>query len=84
MIPLRNALIELGGPQPPSPIQCNNSTAMAVGMSMTNCNLIPRKSKSWNLLSSDATKCTNHIPRKDSIPHLSQFNGPSRDRSLPE
>ena len=45
MIPLRNALIEMGWPQPPSPIQCDNSTAVG----MTNCTLIPRKSKSWDL-----------------------------------
>lgn len=45
MIPLRHALIEMGWPQPPSPIQCDNSTAVG----MTNCTLIPRKSKSWDL-----------------------------------
>ncbi len=45
MIPLRNALIEMGWPQPPSPIQCDNSTAVG----MTNSTLIPRKSKSWDL-----------------------------------
>ena len=30
MIPLRNTLLEMGWPQPPSPVQCNNSTATGV------------------------------------------------------
>ena len=29
-IPLRNTLIEMGWPQPPSPVQCDNSTATGV------------------------------------------------------
>ena len=30
MVPLRNTLMEMGWPQSPSPIQCNNSTAISV------------------------------------------------------
>ena len=30
MIPLRNTLIKMGWPQPPSPVQCDNSTATGV------------------------------------------------------
>ena len=30
MIPLRKTLIEMGWPQPPSPVQCDNSTATGV------------------------------------------------------
>ena len=30
MIPLRNTLLEMGWPQPPSPVQCDNSTATGV------------------------------------------------------
>ena len=30
MISLRNTLIEMGWPQPPSPVQCDNSTATGV------------------------------------------------------
>ena len=30
MVPLRNALMEMGWPQPPSPVQCDNSTAIGV------------------------------------------------------
>ena len=45
MIPLRNALNAMGWKQPPSPIQCDNSTAVGV----TNATLVPRKSKAWDL-----------------------------------
>ena len=45
MVPLRNALEAMGWKQPPSPIQCDNSTAVG----MTNSTLVPRKSKSWDL-----------------------------------
>ena len=30
MVPLRNTLMGMGWPQPPSPVQCNNSTAIGV------------------------------------------------------
>ena len=30
MIPLRNTLIDMVWPQPPSPVQCDNSTATGV------------------------------------------------------
>ena len=30
MIPLRNTLLEMGWPQPPPPVQCDNSTATGV------------------------------------------------------
>jgi len=39
MVPLRNALDAMGWKQPPSPIQCDNSTAVGV----TNVTLVPRK-----------------------------------------
>ena len=45
MVPLRNNLTEMGWKNPPSPLQSDNSTAVG----MTNCTLIPRKSKSWDL-----------------------------------
>ena len=45
MVPLRHTLTEMGWKQPPSPLQSDNSTAVG----MTNCTLIPRKSKLWDL-----------------------------------
>ena len=45
MVPLWHTLIEMGWKQPPSPIQSDNSNAVG----MTNCTLIPRKSKTWDL-----------------------------------
>ena len=45
MVPLRHTLPEMDWKQPPSPLQSDNSTAVG----MTNCTLIPRKSKSWDL-----------------------------------
>ena len=45
MVPLRHTLTKMGWKQPPSPQQSDNSTAFG----MTNCTLIPRKSKSWDL-----------------------------------
>ena len=45
MIPLRHTLTEMGRKQPPLPVQSNNSTAVG----MTNCTLIPRISKYWDL-----------------------------------
>ena len=45
VVPLRQSLIEMGWPQPKSPIQCYNS--MAVGVS--NETIIPRKTKSMDM-----------------------------------
>jgi hypothetical protein len=45
MVPLRQSLIEMGWPQPRSPIQCDNSTAVGV----TNQTIIPRKTKSMDM-----------------------------------
>ena len=45
MVPVRHTLNEMGWHQPPSPIQCDKSTAVG----MTNSKLVPRKSKSWDL-----------------------------------
>ena len=45
MVPLRHTLTEMGRKQPPLPVQSNNSTAVG----MTNCTLIPRISKYWDL-----------------------------------
>ena len=45
MVPLRHTLTKMGWKQPPSPPHSDNSTAVG----MTNCTLIPRKSKSWDL-----------------------------------
>ena len=42
MVPLRQSLTEMGRPQPKSPIQCDNSTAVGV----SNATIIPRKMKS--------------------------------------
>ena len=44
MVPLCHTLTKMGWKQPPSPLHSENSTAV----SMTNCTLIPRKSKSWD------------------------------------
>ena len=45
MVPLCHTLTEMGWKQPYSPLQSENSTAVV----MTNCTLIPPKSKSWDL-----------------------------------
>ena len=45
MIPLRQALTEMGWPQPATPIQCDNSTAAGVA----NETIIPRKKKSMDM-----------------------------------
>ena len=45
MAPLRHTLNEMGRKQPPSHLQADNSTAVG----MTNCTLIPKKSKSWDM-----------------------------------
>ena len=45
MVPLRHTLTEMVWEQLPSPLHSENSTAVG----MTNCTLIPRKSKSWDL-----------------------------------
>ena len=45
MIPLRQALNEMGWPQPPSPIQTDNSTASGV----VNNKIVPRKLKAMDL-----------------------------------
>ena len=45
MVPLRHNLTEMGWKQPPTPVHSDNSTAVG----MTNCTLIPIKSKSWDL-----------------------------------
>ena len=41
MVALRHTLAEMGWKQPPTPIQCDNTTAVG----MTNSTLIPRRSK---------------------------------------
>ena len=45
MVPVRHTLTKIGWHQPPSPIQCDNSTAVR----MTDSTLVPRKYKSWDL-----------------------------------
>ena len=45
MVPLRQSLIEMGWPQPRSPIQCDNSTAIVVA----NETIIPRKTNSMDM-----------------------------------
>jgi hypothetical protein len=45
MVPLRQTLIEMGWPQPPSPIQTDNSTAVGV----TNDTIIPKRTKSIDM-----------------------------------
>ena len=45
MVPLRHMLTEMGWKRPISPLQSENTTAVGI----TNCTLIPRKSKSWDL-----------------------------------
>ena len=45
MVPVGHTLDEMGWYQPPSPIQCENSTAIV----MTNSTLGPCKSKYWDL-----------------------------------
>ena len=45
MIPLRNTLIEMGWPQPPSPVQCNNSTATG----MTNKTMVNKMLKAMDM-----------------------------------
>ena len=46
MVPLRQLLIEMGWPQPRSPLRCDNSTAIGVA----NETIIPRKTKSTDIL----------------------------------
>ena len=45
MIPLRPSLTEMGWPQPPTPIQCDNSTTVGVA----NKTIIYRKTKSMDM-----------------------------------
>ena len=45
IVPVRHTLTEMIWHQPPSLIQCDNSTAVV----MTNSTLVHRKSKSWDL-----------------------------------
>ena len=45
MIPLRNTLLEMGWPQPPSPVQCDNSTATGV----TNKTMVCKMLKSMDM-----------------------------------
>ena len=45
MIPLRNTLLEMGWPQPPSPVQCDNSTATGV----TNKTMVNKMLKSMDM-----------------------------------
>ena len=45
MVPVRHTLTEMVWHQTPSPIKCDDSTAVI----MTNYTLVPRKSKSWHL-----------------------------------
>ena len=45
MIPLRNTLIKMGWPQPPSPVQCDNSTATGV----TNKTIVNKMLKSMDM-----------------------------------
>ena len=45
MIPLWNTLMEMGWPQPPSPVQCNNSTYIGV----TNKIMVNRLLKSMDM-----------------------------------
>ena len=45
MVALRNTLEEMGWKQPPSPLQCDNSTAVGY----TNQTIVSKKSKSWDL-----------------------------------
>ena len=45
MVPLRQTLIEMGWPQPPSPIQVDNSTAVGVA----NSTIIPKRTKAMDM-----------------------------------
>ncbi len=45
MVPLRQTLIKMNWPQPRTPIQTNNSTAVSV----TNLTIVPQKTKSMDL-----------------------------------
>ena len=45
MVPLCHTLTKMGWKPPPSPLHSDNSTDVG----MTNCTLIPRKSKLWDL-----------------------------------
>ena len=45
MVPVRHTLKKMGWYQSPSPIQCENSTAVVI----TNYTLVSRKSKYWDL-----------------------------------
>jgi hypothetical protein len=57
MVPLRQTLIKMGWPQPCTPIQTDNSTAIGV----TNLTIVPCKTKSMDLrLSGSAAKNLNN------------------------
>ena len=45
MVPLRQSLVKMGWPQPQSPIQCDNSTAIGAA----NETITPRKKKSMDM-----------------------------------
>ena len=45
MVPLRNTLMEMGWPHPPSPVQCDNSTAIGV----TNKTMVNKILKSMDM-----------------------------------
>ena len=45
MIPLKNTLVKMGWPQPPSPVQCDNSTATGV----TNNTMVNNMLKSMDM-----------------------------------
>jgi hypothetical protein len=45
MVPLRQTLIKMGWPQPRTPIQMDNSTAVGI----TNLTIVPQKTKSMDL-----------------------------------
>ena len=45
MIPLKKTLEEMGWKQPPTPLQCDNSTAVG----FTHQTIVSRKSRSWDL-----------------------------------
>jgi hypothetical protein len=47
MVPLRQTLIKMGWPQPRTPIQTGNSTAVGI----TNLTIVPQKTKSMDLRS---------------------------------
>ena len=59
MVPLRQSLVKMGWPQPRSPIQCDNSTAIGVA----NEKIIPRKTKSMDIF---FTGCVEEILKASS------------------